>query len=208
MKGRLCLLLLTAAPAFGVTVGETYDQVVAEKGAAAGSTVTGSVRVLTYPDVIIKLKDKVVVSILEPGKTQVVVTHPTEVPTVQPVADWEPDFATALAHAKARKRHVLIVFTGSDWSPWCQKMETEIYSQPDFARYSGEKFVLLKLDYLRHTPQSVATFNQNELLAQRYNMKSFPSVVIVDMNGKVVGRLSGYREGGTATFIRMVKPFE
>lgn len=208
MKGRLCLLLLTAAPALGVTVGETYDQVVAEKGAPAGSTITGSVRVLSYPDAIIKLKDKIVVSILEPDKTKVVVMHPTEVPEVAPVADWEPNFATALGHAKARKCHVLIVYTGSDWSPWCQRMESEVYSQPEFARYSREKFVLLKLDYLRQTPQSVAAFTQNELLAQRYNVKSFPSVVVVDMNGKVVGRLSGYREGGTANFIRMVKPFE
>jgi hypothetical protein len=209
MKGRLCLLLLAAAPAaLGVNVGETYDQVVAEKGAPAGSMDTGAFRILTYPDVIIKMKDRIVVSFRGPDKTSMEVQHPTAPPEVETTAVWETSFSSALRLAKARNCHVLIVYTGSDWSPWCQKMETEVYSQPEFGKYSREKFVLLRLDYLRHTPMSVEAFTQNDELAQKYNVTSFPNVVIVDGNGKLLGRLSGYREGGAANFIRMVRRFE
>jgi thiol-disulfide isomerase/thioredoxin len=208
MQGRLCLLLLTAVPAFGVSVGETYEQVVSEKGAPAGSMDTGTFRILTYPDVIIKMKDKIVVSFREPDKTQMELTHPAPPPPVETTAVWETEFSSALRLAKARNCHVLIVYTGSDWSPWCQKMDAEVYSQPEFGKYSREKFVLLKLDYLRHTPMSVAAFTQNDELAQRYNVTSFPNVVIIDASGKLLGRLSGYREGGPANFIRMVKRFE
>jgi thiol-disulfide isomerase/thioredoxin len=218
MKGRLCLLFFTAASALGVTVGETYDQLVAEKGAPIGSMGAGSVRILNYPDAVIKVEGGIVVSVRSPGKAQAVVSRTAAVPaSFRPApapasgngpAVWETDFGAAMDQARARKCHVFILYTGSDWCPWCKKMEAEVYSQPEFARYSREKFVLLKLDYLRHKPLSVSANAQNEEMAQRYKINSFPNAVIVDTDARVVGKLSGYRAGGPVNFIRMLQQFE
>jgi hypothetical protein len=63
MKARACLLFLAAATAWGVGVGDTYKQVLAEKGIPKGSIVAGSLQVLSYPGLTIRLKDGVVLSV-------------------------------------------------------------------------------------------------------------------------------------------------
>lgn len=57
------VVLLAAAASFAADVGDTYDKVIAEKGAPKSQIVAGPVRVLSYPDVIIKLRDDVVISV-------------------------------------------------------------------------------------------------------------------------------------------------
>jgi len=58
-----CTLLLAAVAARGSEVGDPYAKVIAEKGDPKSQMQAGSMRVLSYPDVTIKLKDDVVVSI-------------------------------------------------------------------------------------------------------------------------------------------------
>jgi thiol-disulfide isomerase/thioredoxin len=224
MKRTFLLLFLSAASALAVTVGDTFDQVVAEKGAPVGTMDAGAVKILTYRDAIIKVRDGVVVSVRPPDKAPVVaarpaalapppLTHPPEEPgaydtTYGGPAVWETDYATAVEQAKARKCHLLILFTGSDWCPWCQKMNREVYSKTQFAQYSHDKFVLLKLDYLRHSTPPYELELQNDQMQAKYNVNGFPMVVIVDTTGKELIRLDGYREGGPSNFIRSIQAFE
>lgn len=63
MKASACLLFLAAATAWGVGVGDTYQQVLAEKGSPKSSITAGSLRVLSYPGLNIRLKDGIVVSV-------------------------------------------------------------------------------------------------------------------------------------------------
>ena len=63
MKARAFIIFLAAATAWGVGVGDTYPQVLAEKGTPNGSIVAGSLQVLNYPGLTIRLKDGVVVSV-------------------------------------------------------------------------------------------------------------------------------------------------
>jgi hypothetical protein len=63
MKARACIIFLAAATAWGVGVGDTYPQVLAKKGTPSGSIVAGSLQVLNYPNMTIRLKDGVVVSV-------------------------------------------------------------------------------------------------------------------------------------------------
>ena len=36
---------------------------------------------------------------------------------------WQTDFQAAQAKAKAQKKILLVAFTGSDWCPWCKKLQ-------------------------------------------------------------------------------------
>jgi hypothetical protein len=209
------LVLLAATSAFAVTIGDTYDKVVAEKGAPLGIVGAGSIRILTYRDAIIRVKGETVESVRVPDKSATIVvnTAPAAVAKPRPApyegpAVWETDFAAAMDQARARQCHVLILYTGSDWCPWCKRMESEVYSQPEFARYSHDKFVLLKLDYLRHSPQSDATKAQNAEMLHRYNVHGYPYAIIVDMNGDAIARFEGYHQGGPAQFIQMIQAYE
>jgi hypothetical protein len=210
------LALLAATSAFAVTAGDTYDQVVAEKGVPLGILNAGSVRVLSYPDSVIKIKDGAVISVRATDKSFAVVGNPTPAPVVvRPKAPpydgpavWETDFNAAVEIARSKKCHILILFTGSDWCSWCKKMDAEVYSMPQFARYSHDKYVLLKLDYLRHSPQPESVRSQNAEMLQRFDVHGFPFAVIVDVSGSVVARFEGYQEGGPAHFIQMLKAYE
>lgn len=62
MKFVSCLLL-SAAAALGSSVGDTYEQVIAEKGGPKSQIEIGAVRILNYPDATIKVKGDVVISI-------------------------------------------------------------------------------------------------------------------------------------------------
>jgi hypothetical protein len=62
MKASACLLFLAAVAARGVGVGDSYQQVLSEKGKPLGSIVAGSITVLNYPGLTIRLRDGVVVS--------------------------------------------------------------------------------------------------------------------------------------------------
>ncbi|HEY9154727.1 MAG TPA: hypothetical protein VIM69_06325, partial [Opitutaceae bacterium] len=71
----LALLVFSAVAStvFGVTVGETYDQLVTEKGKPKSQIDAGNVRLVTYADAKIKLRDNVVIAITP-------ISAPTPVP--------------------------------------------------------------------------------------------------------------------------------
>jgi hypothetical protein len=57
------LVLLAAAAAPAAVVGDSYDKVIAEKGSPRSQMQAGTVLVLSYPDVVIRLENNVVVSV-------------------------------------------------------------------------------------------------------------------------------------------------
>ena len=196
------LAVLALSPALAVTVGDTLESVVAEKGQPLSTATAGSVRILAYPDAVIRLKDGVVVSVRAPEKTP---AAPVAAPPSDGPAAWETDAGAAMDQAKARNCRVLILFTGSDWCPWCKKMDAEVYSRPEFASFSRRELVLLKLDFPRHTAQADALRRQNADLRERYGVNGFPTAVLVDATGRVVTKIEGYRQGGPAHFIEMLR---
>ncbi len=92
---------------------------------------------------------------------------------------WSSDVDKALAEAKEKKKSVLLEFTGSDWCPPCIMMEKKVFSQPDFVKKASENFVLVMLDF----PKSGAS-KANEAHATKYKIDSFPTVVILNSDGK------------------------
>ena len=61
--GFIACIVISAAAALGTNVGDTYQQVLAEKGEPKSQIEAGSVRVLNYPDANIRIRDNVVVSV-------------------------------------------------------------------------------------------------------------------------------------------------
>lgn len=116
---------------------------------------------------------------------------------------WTDDYAKALEKAKAEKKHVLLDFTGSDWCPWCIKLDKEVFDKPEFKTFAKDTLVLMKVDF-PNGPISKHTKAQNEKLKAKYGASGFPTTVIVDGEGKEVWRHEGYMEGGPSKFIEAV----
>jgi thioredoxin-related protein len=119
-------------------------------------------------------------------------------------SDWQSDPEKALADAKGSKKLVLMDFTGSDWCSWCIKLNKEVFSQPEFQQYAKDNLVLVALDFPRSKPQSADERARNEELAKKYRVQGFPTVVVLNSEGKQVGQL-GYMRGGPAAFIEALK---
>jgi hypothetical protein len=89
MKYISWLLLFAATTALGSKVGDTYEQVIAEKGNPESQVEAGTLRILNYPDASIKFKDNVVVSISPIAGTpqEPATPAPTSEPTPQASID-------------------------------------------------------------------------------------------------------------------------
>ena len=117
---------------------------------------------------------------------------------------WLTDFAAASAKAKAENKHMLVDFSGSDWCGWCIKLDREVFSQPAFVQFAQERLVLVLLDFPRAKPQSEAVKAQNKKLMAQYQVQGFPTVLIIDPNGKRV-ETTGYRPGGAKAYVSYLK---
>lgn len=104
---------------------------------------------------------------------------------------WKTDYAEALKTAAAEKKMVLLDFTGSDWCPPCKMLHSEILTQDAFNEFADEKLVLVELDYPNAKPQSDELKKQNAELAETYGIEGYPTLIVLDSDGKEVKREVG-----------------
>ncbi|MGA3267129.1 MAG: thioredoxin family protein [Verrucomicrobiota bacterium] len=120
---------------------------------------------------------------------------------------WSASLADALNQARSENKLVLLDFTGSDWCPWCIKFDHDVLSTDQFASYAKAKLILVKVDFLRHTPQSSDVKQANDALARQFGVDGFPTYVLLNADGKELGRQDGYLGGGPNAFIAKLENF-
>jgi len=113
---------------------------------------------------------------------------------------WQTDVPKAQAKAKAEKKLVMLNFTGSDWCGWCIKLSKEVFSQPAFVEYADKNLVAVEVDFPRKKDLSAAQKQANAALAKKYNIEGYPTIIVLDSDGKKIGTL-GYQPGGPEAFI-------
>src|SRR6267142_5359037 len=106
---------------------------------------------------------------------------------------WLTDLPKAQEQARAEKKLVMLDFTGSDWCGWCIKLNKEVFSQPEFADYAKKNLVLVEVDF-PNKPLPEALKKANRALQQKYKIEGFPTIIVLDGDGKKVGEL-GYEPG-------------
>ena len=119
-------------------------------------------------------------------------------------ANWLIDFDAAKKLAVAKDLPILINFSGSDWCSWCVKLGNEVFSQDEFQEYAKDNIVLFEADFPRGKKIPEALSKQNQELMQRYGVRGFPTVLVLDTTGKLIGK-TGYQPGGPAKYIEHIK---
>jgi thioredoxin-related protein/Tfp pilus assembly protein PilF len=119
---------------------------------------------------------------------------------------WTTDFEAAKAKAKAEKKLLLVDFTGSDWCGWCIKLRDEVFDKDEFKKAAPKRFVLIELDFPRQKELPEKLKAQNEKLAEKYKVRGFPSILLMDAEGQVVAR-TGYRDGGPEKYVQHLDDF-
>jgi protein disulfide-isomerase len=120
---------------------------------------------------------------------------------------WGTDLTGALAKAKSDNKMVVINFTGSDWCPWCIKFDKEALDTDQFAQYAKSHLVLVLADFPNSKPQSDALKTANAAMQKKYSVDGFPTLIVLNSDGKEIGRQVGYASGGSDAFIAELQGF-
>ena len=107
--------------------------------------------------------------------------------------NWLTDIETAKQLSKTQDKPVLLYFTGSDWCAPCKKLKADFFNSERF-HDQADAFVLVKVDLPRQNGLiSPEQRRMNMLINQDYNKRgSFPTLVGLDADGKVLGDIIGY----------------
>jgi len=97
-------------------------------------------------------------------------------------------------------RGILVNFTGSDWCGWCTKLREEVFSQDEFIQYAKENLNLVMLNYPKYIQQSQETINYNRAKLGEFNIRGFPTILILDASGKEITK-TGYVPGGAQNYV-------
>lgn len=118
---------------------------------------------------------------------------------------WMHDFEAAKAKAAKEGKPIFINFTGTDWCGWCIKLEKEVFSQKAFQDYAKEHLVLVEVDFPRKKKQSAELKEQNKKLDKEYGVEGYPTLYLLDAEGKKLTEDIGYREGGPEAYVEHLK---
>jgi thioredoxin-related protein len=91
------------------------------------------------------------------------------------------DFSEALA--QAGDKLVLVDFE-TDWCVWCKRLDEDTYPDSGVIAFARENLVSVKVD---------AEKGEGIDLARRYNITGYPTLVLMNRDGKEVDRILGYR---------------
>jgi protein disulfide-isomerase len=118
---------------------------------------------------------------------------------------WLTDWEAAKAKSKAENKPILINLTGSDWCGWCIKMEKEIFSQKAFKEFAAGNLVLMEADFPKKKELPAALKKQNAELEKQYLAGGYPTVFLLDAEGKKLSEDLGTLKGGKDEFIAKLK---
>lgn len=103
--------------------------------------------------------------------------------------NWVPTLSEARKLA-AEAGKFIVVDVSADWCPPCRKMAREVYPDPRFQEFSRTQVFMLVDAY--KDPEG-------RRLSDRYRVKSFPTILVLDAEGREIDRLTGGR--GTESLI-------
>ena len=108
-------------------------------------------------------------------------------------SEWETDFDKAQRLASATGKYLLVDFTGSDWCPWCIKLERRVFSTSAFRTFAATNFVRVMVDFPRGKQLPQSQQERNQSLLERYGVSGLPTVLVMS----AVARSSDARDTAT-----------
>ncbi len=114
--------------------------------------------------------------------------------------NWLTDPEEAQLLAEETGLPVLINFTGSDWCKWCIRLQREVFTQPAFIDYASANLILVELDFPRRLPQTQEVKSRNRFYAEKYKVRGFPTIMLLEADGAVIAQ-TGYQQGGATKYV-------
>lgn len=149
----------------------------------------------------------VLIGLVLSGCNQTEKAPPVMAPSVaeQKSALWQTDYNAALKQAAAENKYVLVSISGLEWCGWCKALESEVFSKTEFIAYAKDNLICVLLDFNHSGRATNAEFaKQHEMLLEKFKIEGFPTVLILNPQGKGIVR-DGYQPGGPAKYVEFIK---
>jgi hypothetical protein len=119
---------------------------------------------------------------------------------------WEQSESVAKRRAAREGKPLLIWFTDSARSPMCKALNEELFSNPEFEKWAGEKLVRLRIDANVRLDETDLSLGEKESrlvdlgayvtrMKKQYKVLGQPVLVLLNPAGEVIGRYRGYKRG-------------
>jgi len=110
--------------------------------------------------------------------------------------DWtQPPWENVLKTAKQENKHIFIDFY-TTWCGPCKMLDKVTYQDPAVVEYLNG-IIAVKYD---------AEKDEGEVLAEKFRVKAYPTLLLLDPDGKVVDRHVGYLDGDG--FMKTIKGYQ
>ncbi|MGL2994672.1 thioredoxin family protein [Flavobacterium sp. TSSA_36] len=124
--------------------------------------------------------------------------------------NWRTNFEEAKAEASRDDKHLVLVFSGSDWCAPCMKLDNVVWKSDAFKQESEKNWIIYKADFPKKKANQLAPdlTAANQKLAEKYNRGgSFPLVVLLDKTGKILG-MTGFKNVPANDYIQLIHSLE
>ena len=97
------------------------------------------------------------------------------------------------AKAEKEDRCILLLFTGSDWCPACRALKKNVLETEEFLRFAEKELIPVWIDFPKKERLAPAIRKSNEQLLDKFlgANAAFPTTVLLDPKGKVLGKIVG-----------------
>jgi thioredoxin-related protein len=95
---------------------------------------------------------------------------------------WRSDYNTARKEAKDKGLPLVLDF-GTPTCTWCVRLDQTTFRDPTVVKMMNEQFVPLKINA-----------EQETALVEALRISSYPTVILADAQGKILGMMEGYKD--------------
>src|SRR5438067_9001511 len=88
---------------------------------------------------------------------------------------WVTSYDGAIAFARKENRVILAYFSGSDWCPWCQKLDKEVLNTEMFRLWAEKNVIPFQVDFPKEKKLSATLKIQNDKLKLKYGIGKTPT---------------------------------
>ena len=118
----------------------------------------------------------------------------------------EKDFDSAVKAAKSDGKKVMLEFSGIEWCPPCKMLHKFVLKTDEFAKYAKDKLHVVVADFDRFgAPKDKENADRINELVELYQVRGFPTVVILDSDGDVVDIMEGLQVRSASEMIDRIE---
>lgn len=129
---------------------------------------------------------------------------------------WEESETIAKQRAAREGKPLLIWFTDTARSPMCKALSQELFSSPEFEQWATERLIRLRIDANLELNDPDLSMDEESTrradiktyvtrLKKQYKVLGYPSVLMLNPSGEVIGRYRGYKRGDADYFWGLIK---